>query len=133
MVLSIAMDILIIALESIPTKIDPIIYQQFQPITYMVKLHIELSLATLITKIASNQYEHENDVWPIPLVILQNYQVTGGVMMPLDIVESDAEKRLGKESNPAIRPTMSTIVSDIASLHSIEEVSSRTGLREKGD
>ncbi|KAI1465827.1 uncharacterized protein F4812DRAFT_113792 [Daldinia caldariorum] len=49
MVVSILMDIMLICLMSYP---NPIVFVQFHPVTYMVKLNIEMSMATLITKVA---------------------------------------------------------------------------------
>ncbi|KEY74664.1 hypothetical protein S7711_08430 [Stachybotrys chartarum IBT 7711] len=45
------MDILIIAMMSLD---NTFVYMQFHPLTYIVKLNIEMSMATLITKIAKS-------------------------------------------------------------------------------
>ncbi|MCJ1433772.1 hypothetical protein MMC27_003137 [Xylographa pallens] len=49
MVISICMDIMIIGLMSLPNQI---VYIQFHPVAYIVKLNIEMSMADLITRIA---------------------------------------------------------------------------------
>ncbi|KAI1084232.1 hypothetical protein F5B20DRAFT_593349 [Whalleya microplaca] len=49
MVVSILMDVMLICLMSLP---NPVVFVQFHPVTYMVKLNIEMSMATLITKVA---------------------------------------------------------------------------------
>ncbi|MCJ1399944.1 hypothetical protein MMC11_003147 [Xylographa trunciseda] len=49
MVVSICMDIMIIGLMSLPNQI---VYIQFHPVAYIVKLNIEMSMADLITRIA---------------------------------------------------------------------------------
>ncbi|KAI2776514.1 hypothetical protein F4815DRAFT_449188 [Daldinia loculata] len=49
MVISILMDLMLICLMSHP---NPIVFVQFHPVAYMVKLNIEMSMATLITKLA---------------------------------------------------------------------------------
>ncbi|KAH7023863.1 hypothetical protein EDB80DRAFT_56499 [Ilyonectria destructans] len=51
--LSMTMDILLIAMMSLP---NDIVYLQFHPLAYLVKLHIEMNMAELITKVvkASN-------------------------------------------------------------------------------
>ncbi|KAI9158046.1 hypothetical protein HJFPF1_06032 [Paramyrothecium foliicola] len=53
--LSMTMDILIIAMMSLPTDT---IYVQFHPLAYLVKLHIEMNMADLIAKVvkASNPF-----------------------------------------------------------------------------
>ncbi|KAF5556272.1 hypothetical protein FNAPI_5795 [Fusarium napiforme] len=50
---SMTMDVLLIAMMSLP---NDIVYLQFHPLTYLVKLHIEMNMAELITKVvkASN-------------------------------------------------------------------------------
>ncbi|RSL50768.1 hypothetical protein CEP53_008695 [Fusarium sp. AF-6] len=50
---SITMDVLLIAMMSLP---NDIVYLQFHPLAYLVKLHIEMNMAELITKVvkASN-------------------------------------------------------------------------------
>ncbi|KAI8958590.1 hypothetical protein F5Y11DRAFT_335865 [Daldinia sp. FL1419] len=49
MVVSILMDVMLICLMSHP---NPIVFVQFHPVAYMVKLNIEMSMANLITKVA---------------------------------------------------------------------------------
>ncbi|KAI0159957.1 hypothetical protein GGR52DRAFT_171316 [Hypoxylon sp. FL1284] len=49
MILSIGMDLMLIGLMSYP---NPIVFVQFHPVTYLVKLNIEMSMANLITKVA---------------------------------------------------------------------------------
>ncbi|MCJ1392371.1 hypothetical protein MMC18_005238 [Xylographa bjoerkii] len=49
MIVSICMDIMIIGLMSLPNQI---VYIQFHPVAYIVKLNIEMSMADLITRIA---------------------------------------------------------------------------------
>ncbi|KAI0117444.1 hypothetical protein F4814DRAFT_287381 [Daldinia grandis] len=49
MVVSILMDVMLICLMSHP---NPIVFVQFHPVAYMVKLNIEMSMATLITNVA---------------------------------------------------------------------------------
>ncbi|KAI5465369.1 hypothetical protein BGZ63DRAFT_469662 [Mariannaea sp. PMI_226] len=51
--LSMAMDVLLIAMMSLP---NDIVYVMFHPLAYLVKLHIEMNMAELITKVvkASN-------------------------------------------------------------------------------
>ncbi|OTA99544.1 hypothetical protein M426DRAFT_325013 [Hypoxylon sp. CI-4A] len=49
MVVSILMDIMLICLMSLP---NPIVFVQFHPVAYLVKLNIEMSMASLITKVA---------------------------------------------------------------------------------
>ncbi|KAK1512415.1 uncharacterized protein CCOS01_14655 [Colletotrichum costaricense] len=52
MVLSIAMDAMLIGLMSLPNQV---VYIQFHPVAYMVKLNIEMSMASLITRLAKDQ------------------------------------------------------------------------------
>lgn len=40
---------------------NPVVYIQFHPVAYMVKLNIELSMASLITKIAKSTVEARNN------------------------------------------------------------------------
>ncbi|KAJ6442351.1 hypothetical protein O9K51_05909 [Purpureocillium lavendulum] len=49
--LSTAMDILLLGFLSLP---DPYLYVQFAPVAYMVKLYIELTMASLIAKIVKS-------------------------------------------------------------------------------
>ncbi|KAF5026992.1 hypothetical protein F66182_866 [Fusarium sp. NRRL 66182] len=55
---SMTMDILLIAMMSLP---NDIVYLQFHPLAYLVKLHIEMNMAELITKVvkASNPNGYE--------------------------------------------------------------------------
>ncbi|KAK2060407.1 hypothetical protein LY76DRAFT_625208 [Colletotrichum caudatum] len=52
MVLSIAMDAMLIGLMSLPNQV---VYVQFHPVAYMVKLNIEMSMASLITRLAKDR------------------------------------------------------------------------------
>ncbi|KAK4092421.1 hypothetical protein Purlil1_3042 [Purpureocillium lilacinum] len=52
MVLSICMDGLLIGLMSLPNQV---VYIQFHPVAYMVKLNIEMSMADLITRLARSE------------------------------------------------------------------------------
>lgn len=52
MILSIVMDVMLIGLMSLPNQV---VYVQFHPVAYMVKLNIEMSMASLITRLAKNQ------------------------------------------------------------------------------
>ncbi|KAH8649176.1 hypothetical protein BX600DRAFT_111336 [Xylariales sp. PMI_506] len=56
MVVSILMDVMLIGLMSLPNQV---VYIQFHPVAYMVKLNIEMSMASLITRLARGQ---NNDV-----------------------------------------------------------------------
>ncbi|KAI1764639.1 hypothetical protein GGR53DRAFT_530299 [Hypoxylon sp. FL1150] len=49
MVISILMDVMLIGLMSLS---NPIVFVQFHPVTYLVKLNIEMSMASLITDVA---------------------------------------------------------------------------------
>ncbi|GKT41478.1 uncharacterized protein ColSpa_01659 [Colletotrichum spaethianum] len=51
MILSIAMDAMLIGLMSLPNQV---VYVQFHPVAYMVKLNIEMSMASLITRLAKD-------------------------------------------------------------------------------
>ncbi|RDL31408.1 Uncharacterized protein BP5553_09617 [Venustampulla echinocandica] len=51
MVLSIGMDLMLILLMSLRNQV---VYIQFHPVAYMVKLNIEMTMARLITKLAQN-------------------------------------------------------------------------------
>ncbi|KAH8198276.1 hypothetical protein TruAng_007574 [Truncatella angustata] len=51
MVVSILMDAMLIGLMSLPNQV---VYIQFHPVAYMVKLNIEMSMASLITHLARN-------------------------------------------------------------------------------
>ncbi|CAJ2504158.1 Uu.00g115520.m01.CDS01 [Anthostomella pinea] len=52
MVVSIGMDLLLIGLMWLPNEI---VFIQFHPVVYMVKLNIEMSMASLITRLARGQ------------------------------------------------------------------------------
>ncbi|KAK1994625.1 hypothetical protein LX36DRAFT_583940 [Colletotrichum falcatum] len=52
MVISIAMDAMLIGLMSLPNQV---VYIQFHPVAYMVKLNIEMSMASLITRLAKHR------------------------------------------------------------------------------
>ncbi|GJD04861.1 hypothetical protein ColKHC_13686 [Colletotrichum higginsianum] len=52
MVLSVAMDALLVGLMSLPNQV---VYIQFHPVAYMVKLNIEMSMASLITRLAKDR------------------------------------------------------------------------------
>ncbi|SPO07010.1 uncharacterized protein DNG_09704 [Cephalotrichum gorgonifer] len=53
MVVSIAMDVMLLGLMSLPNQV---VYIQFHPVAYMVKLNIEMSMASLITRLAREQH-----------------------------------------------------------------------------
>ncbi|RDW77590.1 hypothetical protein BP6252_05643 [Coleophoma cylindrospora] len=57
MVVSLLMDALLIGLESVSLKNHSVVFDQFHPLVYLVKLHIELSMADLITKLAKSSAE----------------------------------------------------------------------------
>ncbi|KAJ3532543.1 hypothetical protein NM208_g8393 [Fusarium decemcellulare] len=59
MVVSIAMDGMLIGLMSMPNQV---VYIQFHPVAYMVKLNIEMSMAKLITRLARG--ENADDYYP---------------------------------------------------------------------
>ncbi|EFQ31881.1 hypothetical protein CGRA01v4_13044 [Colletotrichum graminicola] len=52
MILSIAMDAMLIGLMSLPNQV---VYIQFHPVAYMVKLNIEMSMASLITRLSKDR------------------------------------------------------------------------------
>ncbi|KAH7156054.1 hypothetical protein EDB81DRAFT_377002 [Dactylonectria macrodidyma] len=56
-VISITMDVLLVGMMSLPSDI---VYLQFHPLAYLVKLHIEMNMAELITKVvkASNPSDY---------------------------------------------------------------------------
>ncbi|CAF3455255.1 unnamed protein product [Fusarium graminearum] len=56
--ISMTMDVLLIAMMSLPSDI---VYLQFHPLAYLVKLHIEMNMAELITKVvkASNPNDYD--------------------------------------------------------------------------
>ncbi|KAL6894972.1 hypothetical protein GGI43DRAFT_124707 [Trichoderma evansii] len=57
MVVSILMDAMLIGLMSLPNQV---VYIQFHPVTYMVKLNIEMTMADLITKLARGENSDMN-------------------------------------------------------------------------
>ncbi|KAJ4264361.1 hypothetical protein NW762_005559 [Fusarium torreyae] len=59
MVISILMDGMLIGLMSLPNQV---VYIQFHPVAYMVKLNIEMSMAKLITRLAKG--ENSDDYYP---------------------------------------------------------------------
>ncbi|KAH7128209.1 hypothetical protein B0J11DRAFT_264623 [Dendryphion nanum] len=59
MVLSIAMDALLIGLMFLKNQV---VYVQFHPVVYMVKLNIEMSMASLVVRLARGK--SENDMYP---------------------------------------------------------------------
>ncbi|RYO79251.1 hypothetical protein DL766_003827 [Monosporascus sp. MC13-8B] len=60
-VVSTSMDILLLGFLSLP---DPYLYVQFAPLAYIVKLHIELIMAVLISKVVrSGSTERGGDGW----------------------------------------------------------------------
>ncbi|KAM5344217.1 hypothetical protein ACJ41O_012754 [Fusarium nematophilum] len=56
MIISIAMDAMLIGLMSLPNQV---VYIQFHPVAYMVKLNIEMSMAKLITRLARGENADE--------------------------------------------------------------------------
>ncbi|EEU41714.1 uncharacterized protein NECHADRAFT_87702 [Fusarium vanettenii 77-13-4] len=56
MIVSIAMDGMLIGLMSLPNQV---VYIQFHPVAYMVKLNIEMSMASLITRLARGENADE--------------------------------------------------------------------------
>ncbi|KAH6639312.1 hypothetical protein C7974DRAFT_128892 [Boeremia exigua] len=58
MVVSIAMDGLLIGLMFLR---NPVVYIQFHPVVYMVKLNIEMSMASLIVRLAQGKTENDAD------------------------------------------------------------------------
>jgi hypothetical protein len=56
-VVSISMDVLIIAMMQLQ---NPLLYMQFHPVAYMIKLNIEMSMAHLIGKIARSTEEYSD-------------------------------------------------------------------------
>ncbi|KAH6951437.1 hypothetical protein DER45DRAFT_383334 [Fusarium avenaceum] len=59
MVVSVLMDGMLIGLMSLPNQV---VYVQFHPVAYMVKLNIEMSMAKLITRLAKG--ENADDYYP---------------------------------------------------------------------
>ncbi|KAJ6436991.1 prokaryotic phospholipase A2-domain-containing protein [Purpureocillium lavendulum] len=70
MVLSICMDGMLIGLMSLPNQV---VYIQFHPVTYMIKLNIEMSMADLITRLACGR---NSDIY-LPSVS-HDMTITGG-------------------------------------------------------
>ncbi|KAF2472758.1 uncharacterized protein BDR25DRAFT_324091 [Lindgomyces ingoldianus] len=60
MVVSIAMDAMLIGLMSLPNQV---VYIQFHPVAYMVKLNIEMSMASLVVRLAKGKTE--NDMYEV--------------------------------------------------------------------
>lgn len=58
MVVSIAMDLMLICLMSLKNQV---VYIQFHPVAYMVKLNIEMEMASLITKLARGSVDDRNN------------------------------------------------------------------------
>ncbi|KAK2017158.1 hypothetical protein LZ32DRAFT_644583 [Colletotrichum eremochloae] len=52
MIISISMDAMLIGLMSLPNQV---VYVQFHPVAYMVKLNIEMSMASLITRLSKGR------------------------------------------------------------------------------
>lgn len=52
MIVSILMDVMLIGLMFLP---NPVVFIQFHPVAYMVKLNIEMSMASLIARLAKTQ------------------------------------------------------------------------------
>ncbi|KAM3067637.1 hypothetical protein ACMFMG_000049 [Clarireedia jacksonii] len=61
MIISIAMDAMLISVETLAIAEGTRWWQQFHPMAYIVKLHIELSLGTLISKIAKGSREEREN------------------------------------------------------------------------
>ncbi|RYP72036.1 hypothetical protein DL769_004523 [Monosporascus sp. CRB-8-3] len=59
-VVSTSMDILLLGFLSLP---DPYLYVQFAPLAYIVKLHIELLMAVLISKVVRSGAAGRGDGW----------------------------------------------------------------------
>ncbi|KAF2798628.1 hypothetical protein K505DRAFT_321757 [Melanomma pulvis-pyrius CBS 109.77] len=56
MIVSIAMDAMLIGLMFLK---NPVVYIQFHPVTYMVKLNIEMSMASLVVRLARGKSEND--------------------------------------------------------------------------
>ncbi|KAL3424536.1 hypothetical protein PVAG01_03817 [Phlyctema vagabunda] len=67
MLFSVSLDGMLIGIESIALKEKTVLWQQFHPLTYLIKLQIELSLAALIAKLVkaskNGQSTYFNDEW----------------------------------------------------------------------
>ncbi|KAJ4367022.1 hypothetical protein N0V83_007552 [Neocucurbitaria cava] len=59
MVLSIGMDALLIGLMFLK---NPVVYIQFHPVVYMVKLNIEMSMASLVVRLAQGKPQNDVDL-----------------------------------------------------------------------
>ncbi|KAF4981687.1 hypothetical protein FZEAL_2574 [Fusarium zealandicum] len=70
MIVSIAMDAMLIGLMSLPNQV---VYIQFHPVAYMVKLNIEMSMAKLITRLARGDNADEY----YPSMSHSNHATTG--------------------------------------------------------
>ncbi|CAI6099702.1 hypothetical protein V2G26_007420 [Clonostachys chloroleuca] len=58
--ISTSMDILLLGFLSLP---DPYLYIQFSPLAYIVKLYIELLIASLISKVARGSWCNQGEAW----------------------------------------------------------------------
>uniref|UniRef100_A0A0B7KKD3 Uncharacterized protein n=1 Tax=Bionectria ochroleuca TaxID=29856 RepID=A0A0B7KKD3_BIOOC len=58
--ISTSMDILLLGFLSLP---DPYLYIQFSPLAYIVKLYIELLMASLISKVARGSSRNQGEAW----------------------------------------------------------------------
>ncbi|CAA9958052.1 hypothetical protein PTMSG1_01626 [Pyrenophora teres f. maculata] len=63
MVLSVAMDALLIGLMFLPNQV---VYIQFHPVVYMVKLNIEMSMASLVVRLARGRPQNDMDPEAFP-------------------------------------------------------------------
>ncbi|THX10446.1 hypothetical protein D6D13_05439 [Aureobasidium pullulans] len=66
-ILSICMDVMLLGLMALPNQV---VYIQFHPVAYMVKLYIEMSMADLIVKVATTSEidvrQHSSSGTPFP-------------------------------------------------------------------
>ncbi|KAI5198976.1 hypothetical protein AUEXF2481DRAFT_3335 [Aureobasidium subglaciale EXF-2481] len=66
-ILSICMDVMLLGLMALPNQV---VYIQFHPVAYMVKLHVEMSMADLIVKVATTSEidvrQHSSSGTPFP-------------------------------------------------------------------
>ncbi|KAL1966283.1 hypothetical protein VTN77DRAFT_4636 [Rasamsonia byssochlamydoides] len=95
MVVSVSMDVLLIGLMSLKNQL---VYVQFHPVTYMVKLNIEMTMAGLITKIArrpgraDHDNNHDNEmVAPYPSSHPRHHHQLSKALSPLDEVEQNEQ------------------------------------------